>query len=58
MEEEIKQFLRNICNDFNDDSPAYPECEGQGKDDESCAEHEDCGICRYEYMKRKGWLVT
>ena len=59
MKKEVIQFLRNVGNDFNDKDPTYnnfwAECEGQG-DSETCAKHQDCGICRFEYMKRKGWL--
>lgn len=56
-EEEILQFLRHVGDDVvpNDVVP-WPECEGQGTDEDSCADHGDCGICRFEYMKRKGWL--
>jgi len=58
MKEEVKRFLRNIGNDINDDgSPPWVECEGQNKEDpEGCPEHQDCGICRFEYMEKKGWL--
>lgn len=59
MKDEIIRFLRNISFDFVENDPkaeVWPECEGQGKDNESCPKHEDCGICRYEYMKRKDWL--
>lgn len=56
-EEEITQFLRHVGDDVVPDNVvAWPECEGQGVDEDSCASHEDCGICRFEYMKRKGWL--
>lgn len=57
MREEVIKFLRHIGNDVvPDDVVAWVECEGQGADEDSCAEHEDCGICRFEYMKKKGWL--
>lgn len=56
-EEEITQFLRHVGDDVVPDGvAASPECEGQGVDEDSCPNHEDCGICRFEYMKRKGWL--
>lgn len=55
--EELIKFLRHIGEDaVPDDAIAWVECTSQGKDDESCAEHGDCGICRFEYMKKKGWL--
>lgn len=56
-EEEITQFLRHVGEDAVPDGVvAWIECEGQGPDEDSCAKHGDCGICRFEYMKRKGWL--
>jgi len=59
MGEEITQFLRHIGDDVVPDNVvAWPECEGQGPDEDSCPDHKDCGICRFEYMKRKGWLKT
>lgn len=59
MKSELVRFLRNVgfdCNDKDKDYDFWTECKGQGSDDESCAEHGDCGTCRFEYMKRKGWL--
>lgn len=56
---EIIRYLRHIGDDFDPDDKEYvttPECEGQGVDEDSCADHGDCGICRFEYMLRKGWL--
>lgn len=55
-EEEITQFLRHVGDDVVPDNVvAWIECVRQGGE-ESCPKHEDCGICRFEYMKRKGWL--
>lgn len=57
MKEEVIQFLRHIGDDVVPDGVvAWPECEGQGDDKDSCADHEDCGLCRFEYMKKQGWL--
>ena len=61
--DELIQWLHFIGDDFDPDDPSYvtsPECEGQGEPDEDgnghCPDHGNCGICRYEYMKSKGWL--
>ncbi len=57
MKKEVIEFLCHIGDDVVPDGVvAWPECEGQGEREGSCANHEDCGICRFEYMKRKGWL--
>lgn len=59
MKEEVIRFLRNVGFDYNDKDEDYnfwAECEGQGDEEDSCANHQDCGICRFEYMKRHGWL--
>lgn len=59
MREEIIKYLRHVGDDFDPKDKSVdtsPECEGQGKDEDSCPDHKDCGICRYEYMKKKGWL--
>lgn len=56
--EEVIKYLRCISDDFDPSDAEYdtsPECEGQG-DEDSCPDHRNCGICRFEYMKRKGWL--
>ena len=61
--DELISFLGHIGDDFCADKSVvcWPECEGQSETDEdgwrSCPEHQDCGICRYEYMKTKGWLA-
>lgn len=57
--EETIKYLRHVGDDFapeDESQVTSPECEGQGEDEGSCATHGDCGICRFEYMKRKGWL--
>lgn len=63
MSEEIVQWLRFIGDDFDPNDEDYvtsPECEGQGELDEDgyghCPDPKDCGKCRFEYMKAKGWL--
>ena len=60
---EIIKYLRNVGTDFDGDGETVdtsPECEGQGEKDEDsfgyCPDHENCGICRFEYMNKKGWL--
>ena len=56
MREEVIKYLRHIGDDVVPDNVvAWAECEGQGAED-SCPDHKDCGICRFEYMKRHGWL--
>ena len=59
--EEIIQFLRNITYDIVPAGiTAWSECKNNevlDKDgDGHCPKHGDCGICRFEHMKRKGWL--
>ena len=52
---ELIKYLRHIGDDFVEGDMDYdtsPECEGE----ESCPDHKNCGICRFEYMKKKGWL--
>ena len=61
------QFLRNVGNDEvkeADEVAGYepwPECEMTHELDEDgyghCPAHRDCGLCRYEYMKVKGWVA-
>lgn len=46
-EKSIRRFLRNI-----DDDDHNPECNRR----QFCPKHKDCGICRFEYMKKRGWL--
>lgn len=58
-EEEITKYLRHIGDDYAEDDETQdcsPECEGQGEEEGFCPGHKDCGICRFEYMKKKGWL--
>ena len=54
---EITTFLRHIGDDV---VPAgvevSPECMEQVDKEGFCPYHGDCGICRFEYMKKKGWL--
>ena len=55
MKDDIIKFLKHIGDDFAPEDESLdpsPEC----VDEEHCPEHRDCGICRYEYMKRQGWL--
>ena len=53
MKDNIIEFLKHIGDDFVPEGViAHAEC----MEGETCPEHEDCGICRYEYMKGKGWL--
>lgn len=57
MKDEAIKFLRYIGEAVTPDGvTASPECEGQGADEDSCPDHKNCGICRFEYMKRHGWL--
>lgn len=60
MKNEVIKYLRHIGDDYAEDDPdqnTCPECEGQNEEDpEGCPKHLDCGICRFEHMKRKGWL--
>lgn len=54
---ELLHFLRNIGNDENPDgSPAWVECDDTGPIEEAKDCKGDCGKCRYDYMKKKGWL--
>ena len=43
----IKRFLRNICN-----IEGSVVCVSR----EFCSKRQDCGVCRFEYMEKKGWL--
>ena len=47
---QITKFLGNIGKDDVED--ASIECNGR----EFCPRHKNCGICRFEYMQKKGWL--
>ena len=57
-EEEIIQFLRYVGFDYVEEDESidtWPECEDQA-DDGCCPPDANCGRCRFEYMKKKGWL--
>ncbi len=57
MKEEIIKYLRYIGDDFVEEDESIdtsPECEGQGEG--FCPDPPDCGKCRFDFMKRKGWL--
>ena len=63
MKDEVIKYLRHVGDDYALEDPEQdtsPECEGQGKEDEDgyghCPDHKNCGICRFEYMKKHGWL--
>lgn len=58
MKEEVIKYLRHVGDDFapeDENQVTSPECEGQGEEG-LCPDHQDCGVCRFEYMKKKGWL--
>lgn len=53
--DDVIKYLRHIGDDFSEEEPdldTTPECGGG----EFCPKHKNCGICRFEYMKKKGWL--
>lgn len=59
----VIKWLHFIGDDFDPADENYvtsPECEGQGKLDEDgyehCPSHGNCGICRFNYMEKQGWL--
>ena len=57
----LLSFLKHIGDDICDDESVaiWPECSADNEhksDPDCCPAHEDCGICRYQYMKRQGWL--
>lgn len=62
LKNDLIKFLKHIGEDFCDDDKSveiWPECSAdkENKDeDDSCPDHSNCGICRYKYMKQKGWL--
>lgn len=59
VKEDVIKYLRHVGDDYAEEDEGIntsPECEGQGEE-EFCPDHDDCGICRFEYMKRRGWLV-
>ena len=54
MTESIIRYLRNVGKDCAEEDELLdtsPECDG-----DCCPSHEDCGLCRFEYMKKQGWL--
>lgn len=56
--DKLIEFLRYIEADCPNDEPFNDEpIEGQ-EIDGVCPDHLNCGICRYEYMKQKGWLSS
>ncbi|MBA7602876.1 hypothetical protein ES703_09972 [subsurface metagenome] len=60
MRDKIIKYLRHVGDDFAPEDKSQdtsPECKGQGEDG-LCPDHQDCGICRFEYMKREGWLSS
>lgn len=57
--DKIIKYLRHIGHDFaeeDEEQDTSPECEGQGEEEGFCPRHHNCGICRYNYMKNKGYL--
>ena len=56
MKEDITKFLRNITFDVSDDETVEIWAECTVNKGDTCPKHRKCGLCRYEYMKRKGWL--
>jgi len=56
---DIINFLRYIGDDWCEDESVElsPECKGQKDKAGYCPKHNDCGICRFEYMKERGWLA-
>ncbi len=59
MKEEIVKYLRHVGKDYAEEDESIdtsPECEEPSDKDGCCPNHKNCGTCRYEYMKRKGWL--
>ncbi len=53
----IIEFLKHVGNDCGDDNYKnyWIEC-SMSKFKDTCPKHQNCGICRYEYMKSMGWL--
>ena len=58
VKDDVIKFLRYTGDDYCEDPTVEisPECTGQEDEDGCCPSHRDCGVCRFEYMKRKGWL--
>ncbi len=53
--EETIKYLRHIGNDFAEEDEnigTSPEC----RNEVFCPKHNNCGVCRFEYMEKKGWL--
>jgi len=53
--EALIKYLRHIGDSYVEEEPdldCSPECRGR----EFCPKYNDCGICRFEYMKKQGWL--
>lgn len=48
----LVEYLRTLGND----DTGFPECSDQQDSNGCCPDHEDCGVCRYEYMKKEGWI--
>ena len=59
MKEEIIRYLRHVGDDLakeDENIDTSPECTEPSDEDGCCPSHMDCGVCRFEYMKKKGWL--
>ena len=60
--EELVVFLKHIGEDCvpdgsdDDYEDFHIECSTYEDEEGCCPKHGNCGICRHEYMKRKGWL--
>lgn len=56
MTDELIRYLQHIGQDCGDDDykDYHIECDEQIGED--CPDHKNCGVCRYQYMKNKGWL--
>jgi hypothetical protein len=61
-QEELITFLQHIGDDCvpdgvdDDYKDFHIECSMSEDEEGCCPKHGNCGICRYEYMKSKGWL--
>ena len=61
VKDKLMEFLRHVGNDAVPDGvTAWPECGVDEELDEEghshCPDHKDCGLCRFKYMKKHGWL--
>lgn len=61
MKEEVIKYLRHVGDDVVPDGvTAWAECDESDVKDEDgyghCPDHRDCGLCRFKYMKKRGWL--